>query len=66
MHPHALGIGQCIAKLEESAVGVLRDQFLEEGLVRRQLSLAARRPLGRRFRMAFGPHPTCPSCASGR
>jgi hypothetical protein len=34
--------------------------------VRRQLSLAARRPLGRRFRMAFGPHPTCPSCASGR
>lgn len=66
MHPHALGIGQCIAKLEESDVEVLRDQFLKEGLVRRQLSLAARRPLGRRFCMADGPHLMCPSCASGR
>jgi hypothetical protein len=34
-------------------------------LVRRQLSLAARRPLGRRFRMALGPHLKRPSCASG-
>ena len=41
MHPHALGISQRIAQLKERDIGVLRDQFLEEGLVRRQLALAA-------------------------
>ena len=66
MHPHALGSGQRIAQLEERDVGTLRDQFLKEGLVRRQLSLAARRSLAGRFRMALGPHLMCPSRASGR
>ncbi len=66
MHPHALGIGQRIAQLEERDVGVLRDELLKEILVRRQLSLAAWRSLGSRSRMTFGPHLTRPPCASGR
>jgi hypothetical protein len=60
MHPHALCIGQRIAQLKERDVGVLRDQFFKEGLMRSQLSLAARRSLRGRFRMALGPHLTRP------
>jgi len=56
MHPHALCLGQRIAQFKERDVGVLRDQFLKEIPMRSQLTLAARRTLGRRFRMAFGPH----------
>ena len=44
MHPHALGISQRIAQLKERDIGVLRDQFLKEGLMRSELSVAARRP----------------------
>lgn len=56
MHPHALGIGKCIAKLEESNVGVLCNQFFEKGLMWCQLSLTRRRSLASRFGMAFYPH----------
>ena len=56
MHLHARCLGQRIAQLKERDVGVLRNKFLKEGLMRSQLSLTARRSLAGRFRMAFGPH----------
>ncbi len=63
MHPHALGISQRIAQLEERDIGALRDQFLKEGLMRSELSRAARRPLRGRFRMAHRPHLARPTRA---
>ena len=41
----------------------MRDQFLKEGLMRSELSLAARRSLGRWFRMAHRPHLVRPTRA---
>jgi hypothetical protein len=63
MHPYALCLGQRIPQLEESDIGVLRDQFLKEGLMRSELSLPARRSLRGRFRMAHRPHLARPTRA---
>ena len=65
MHPHALSAGERIAQLKECDVGILRDQFLKESLMRCRLSPATRRALWCGFSMAVGSKLTRPPCTCG-
>lgn len=55
MDMNAFCLGQRIPELEQRDIGILRDQLLDEGPMRRQLAMPSEAPLAHRFGMAPGP-----------
>lgn len=58
MDLNAFRLNQCIPEFEQRDIGILRDQFFEERLMRRQFAMPSGAPLGQRSGMT--PDPDCP------